>query len=215
MTPSAPRVRPFDAADTDACFEICLRTADDGGDASGLHVDPRIVGEVWVGPYLAGYPEYAVVAEDRSGVCGYVVGAPDTAAYERWADEDWFVPLRERYPPGCFPPGSADARCVELIHSPPRMPEAVTAAYPAHLHIDLLPRAQGRGLGRRLMNALFDRMRLAGATAIHLGCSPDNTGAIAFYRRLGFVDLGGGSLWGRSTEPIHRAPRPAEMIEER
>ena len=199
---SEPVLRSFAAGDTDACYEICLRTADNGGDATALHADPRIVGDVWVAPYLARHPECAVVLEDDEGVGGYIVGAPDTAAYDDWVDREWFVPLRDRYPRGSFPEGTADAACVNLIHAPPRMPPEIVAAYPAHLHIDLLPRLQGRGFGRAMMAALFDRVRTASATAIHLGCSAENTNAIAFYRRLGFEDLMGGFLWGRSTDPF-------------
>jgi ribosomal protein S18 acetylase RimI-like enzyme len=199
---SGPQLRAFEPADTDACYEICLKTADNGGDATELHTDPRIVGEVWVGPYLRRHPECAVVLEDEHGVGGYIVGAPDTAAYDDWVDRDWFVPLRRAYPIGAFPDGTADTTCVNLIHTPPRMPADVIDAYPAHLHIDLLPRLQGRGFGRAMMNALFARVRAAGASAIHLGCSPENTNAIAFYQRLGFEDLMGGFLWGRSTEPL-------------
>jgi ribosomal protein S18 acetylase RimI-like enzyme len=199
---SEPVLRSFAAGDTAACYEICLRTADNGGDATALHADPRIVGDVWVAPYLARHPECAVVLEDDEGVGGYIVGAPDTAAYDDWVDREWFVPLRDRYPRGSFPEGTADAACVNLIHAPPRMPPEIVAAYPAHLHIDMLPRLQGRGFGRAMMTAVFDRVRTAGATAIHLGCSPENTNAIAFYQRLGFEDLMGGFLWGRSTEPF-------------
>ncbi|MDG2025869.1 MAG: GNAT family N-acetyltransferase [Acidimicrobiales bacterium] len=197
-----PRLRPFDPADTDACYEICLRTANNGEDATDLHTDPRIVGEVWVAPYLAHHPECAFVVEDDQGVGGYIVGAPDTAAYDEWADRVWFPPLRERHPAGSFPDSKADGDCVNLIHTPPVMPAEVTSEYPAHLHIDLLPRLQGRGFGKQLMNALFAACREAGADAIHLGCSPENTNAIAFYQHLGFSDLMAGFLWGRSTEAV-------------
>ena len=193
-------VRPFEPADTDACYEICLRTAHNGADASGLHTDPRIVGEIWVGPYLVRWPDYAFVVEDDEGVGGYIVGTPDTDAHDRWIDGEWMVPLRARYPRGCFADGTADADCVELIHVPPRVPPEIVATHPAHLHIDLLPRLQGHGMGRALIAALFGQLRGAGVAAVHLGCSPDNTNAIAFYRHLGFEDLRAGFLWGRSTE---------------
>lgn len=197
-----PVIRPFRAGDTteiDACYDVCLRTAHAGRDATSLHADPRIVGDVYVGPYLAGFPEFAAVVEDEHGVGGYIVGVPDTVAYDEWVDREWFPPLRERYPQGTFATGTADADCVNLIHTPVVLPDEIRVPYPAHLHIDLLPRLQGRGLGRRLMNELFSRVRDAGADAIHLGCSPENTDAIAFYRHLGFEDLLVGWLWGRST----------------
>jgi ribosomal protein S18 acetylase RimI-like enzyme len=197
---NVPRVRPFEPVDTDACYEICLRTAHNGADASDLHTDPRIVGEVWVAPYLVGWPDFAFVVEDAEGVGGYIVGVPDTDAYDDWAEHDWFPPLRTRYPPGCFAQGTADAACVDLIHRPPRMPAEIVSAYPAHLHIDMLPRLQGRGMGRKLMAALFARLREAEVPAIHLGCSPENANAIAFYRHLGFEDLMAGFIWGRSTD---------------
>ncbi len=195
-------LRPFAVADTDACYEVCLRTTDNGADGRHLYTDPRIVGEVYVGPYLARHPECAFVLEDEEGVGGYIVGAPDTTAYDEWAEAEWFPLLRQRYPQGTFPPGTPDADYVNLIHSPPRMPAEIVETHPAHLHIDLLPRCQRRGLGRRLMDELFAQCRSAGAPAIHLGCSPENTNAIAFYRHLGFEDLMAGFLWGRSTDPL-------------
>ncbi|MDW3218736.1 MAG: GNAT family N-acetyltransferase [Acidimicrobiales bacterium] len=199
---SEPRIRPFEPSDTDACYEICLRTGDNGSDATHLYTDPRITGEVWVAPYLVRHPECAFVLEDDAGVGGYIVGTPDTAAYDHWAETVWFPPLRDRYPQGSFADGTADADCVNLIHTPPVMPAEIVGDYPAHLHIDLLPRLQGRGFGKRLMNSLFAACRAAGADAIHLGCSPENTNAIAFYQHLGFTDLMAGFLWGRSTEEI-------------
>jgi ribosomal protein S18 acetylase RimI-like enzyme len=197
-----PQLRPFESADTDACYEICLRTAHNGADATARHEDPRIVGEVWVAPYLVRWPDFAFVVEDERGVSGYIVGAPDTDVHDTWVETVWFPPLRERYPRGCFPAGTADADCVNLIHTPPRMPAEIVTAYPAHLHIDLLPPTQGQGLGRQLMSALFDALRRVHVPAVHLACSPENTNAIAFYQRLGFEDLMAGFLWGRATEPL-------------
>jgi ribosomal protein S18 acetylase RimI-like enzyme len=61
--------------------------------------------------------------------------------------------------------------------------------YPAHLHIDLLPSGQRRGLGRRLMNTYLDALRERGVPGVHLTMDPANTGARAFYDRLGFTEL--------------------------
>ncbi|MES1169890.1 MAG: GNAT family N-acetyltransferase, partial [Leifsonia sp.] len=72
---------------------------------------------------------------------------------------------------------------------PERMLIPELADYPAHLHIDLLPEAQGQGLGRRLIETLLDELAAAGATGVHLDMDPANTGAGAFYARLGFTRL--------------------------
>jgi GNAT superfamily N-acetyltransferase len=195
-------VRPFAPGDLDACYEICLRTGDHGADASALHTDPRLIGEIWVGPYLERWPQHAFVVADETAVGGYVVGAPDTAEHERWLEQEWLPPLRLRYPIGTFPEGTADADSVRLLHATPRTSGQLTSKWPAHLHIDLLPKMQGRGHGRALMNALFESLRSAGVPAVHAGVSSKNPRAIAFYRRLGFRDLYRGTLWGRSTDPV-------------
>lgn len=192
-------IRRFHPDDTAALYDICLRTGDLGGSAVHLYSDPRILAEIYVGPYLARWPDFAFVVEDELGVAGYIVGAPDTAEHERWLHAHWWPNLRRRYPVGSFPEGSADENCVAHIHDPPTTEQTILVEYPAHLHIDLLARTQGRGYGRRLVNRLLAEMNEAGAPAIHLACSPRNTGAIAFYRRLGFTDLRDHVWYGRGT----------------
>jgi ribosomal protein S18 acetylase RimI-like enzyme len=195
-------IRAFAPADTDTCYEICLKTADAGGDASALHADPRILGEVWVAPYLVHSPHLAFVVEDEEGVGGYVVGAAHTTEFEEWAEQSWWPPLRGRYPQGTFATGTADADTLNLIHTPLPMAKEIVDEHPAHLHIDMLPRLQGRGVGRRLLDHLFAGLRAAGADRVHLGVSPLNTNAIGFYERIGFVELVPDLvILGRSTAP--------------
>ena len=62
-------------------------------------------------------------------------------------------------------------------------------AYPSHLHIDLLPRAQGRGHGRRMMEQVMEMLRRRGSPGAHLGVSMLNARAQAFYTHLGFREL--------------------------
>jgi ribosomal protein S18 acetylase RimI-like enzyme len=67
--------------------------------------------------------------------------------------------------------------------------------YPAHLHIDLLPEAQGKGWGRALIDALLAALRNRKVPGLHLGVGGANTGAIAFYKKLGFAVLAE-NTWG-------------------
>ena len=68
------------------------------------------------------------------------------------------------------------------------MPEPYEA-YPSHLHIDLLVRAQGRGYGRRMLEQVMDKLRQRGSPGAHLGVSIPNTPAFGFYESLGFREL--------------------------
>lgn len=185
--------RTHDPAEVDRLYGICLRTGDDGADASALTAEPRLVGDVYLGAYLRLAPELAFVLVDPAvpgpdGVVGYVVGVADSAAFHERLERDWWPALRERYPLGAHVSGDNgyDADLVRAIHHPAPVEPAIVARYPAHLHVDLLPDAQGGGHGRRLLGALFDALRTAGVPGVHLGVSLRNTAAIGFYQHLGF-----------------------------
>ncbi|HEU0042836.1 MAG TPA: GNAT family N-acetyltransferase [Jiangellaceae bacterium] len=180
------QIRPYQPSDADALYDICLRTGAGGADATDLYRDPRLLGELYVGPYVRFAPTLAFVVDGDLGVSGYVLGALDTTSFDQECERSWWPELRRRYPEGTFPAGSPDARLVGLIHRPPKPTPAVVAEFPSHLHIDLLPRTQGRGLGRLLMQRLFDALRSAGSPGVHLGVGTANVRAIGFYARLGF-----------------------------
>lgn len=197
-----PDLRLARPDDRDALYRICLLTADSGEDGTAIYGDPELVGHIYAGPYLAGQPELTFVLEDAGGVSGYVLGVQDTRAFRAWEERAWWPALRERYPdPADIPAArrSPDERLAFLIHHPPQMSPEVLDAYPSHLHIDLLPRAQGGGHGRRLLETLFAALKAGGSPGVHLGVGAKNVRAQGFYRHLGFTELrrdAGGALLG-------------------
>jgi len=185
-------IRPTRPDDLDALYEVCVRTADAGGDARHLHDDERLPGHVFVAPYAVLEPELCFVVEDDEGVGGYVCGADDTDAFDARAEAQWWPALRRRYAEPDHargPEWTQDEWHRFFIHTPITGDPKVVADYPAHLHIDVLPRLQGRGTGRRLMDTFLDALRARGARGVHLGVSPQNRHAIGFYRHYGFVEL--------------------------
>jgi ribosomal protein S18 acetylase RimI-like enzyme len=183
-------VRPYRPEDLDALYRVCLETGDAGRDATALHEDPTLLGHVYAAPYALFEPELAFVLEDGEGVGGYVLGARDTIAFDARLEQEWWPALRSRYPLRSAGAGeSPDGHLVRMIHGGhPRDPEVV-AAYPSHLHIDVVARMQGQGHGARLMATLLDALRAAGSPGVHLGVSTRNQRAIGFYRHLGFDEL--------------------------
>ena len=93
-------IRSATPSDAPAMYEICLRTGDAGADATHLFADAQLLGDVYVGPYLACRPAFALVAEDGpgTGVLGYVVGTPDTARFSAACEAGWWPGLRARHP---------------------------------------------------------------------------------------------------------------------
>lgn len=192
----APRIRAAAAADRDALYDICVRTGASGADASGLFRYPMLLGDVFVGPYLALEPDFTFVAAGPGGPLGYALGTPDSTAFAERCEVAWWPERRRVYADVAADPESRDAWLLRWVESPPDVP-AFVDRFPSHLHIDLLPALQGGGWGRRLLEALFAALRRVGSSGVHLGVASDNDRAIGFYRHLGFgeVESDDGTLW--------------------
>ena len=187
------RIRGYEPGDLDDLYRICVQTADSGRDATALFSDPRLPGEIYAAPYGIFEPDLAFVAEDAEGVGGYVLGALDTAAFEDRLDRDWWPQVRLRHPE-LTPDAAAGLSQPEQltrqnIQQPWRAAEELARRFPSHLHIDMLPRLQGRGLGRRMMDVLIGALRVKGSRGVHLFVSRDNDRALRFYQHLGLTRL--------------------------
>jgi GNAT superfamily N-acetyltransferase len=189
-----PVIRRAVLSDLPYLYEICLKTGDSGKDASALFNDPFVIGQYYAAPYLVSPDGICFVVEDEFRPQGYIVAAPDTGAFNKWMEEVWLPPLRERYPRP-FPPEKIrtekEGHILALFHEchHPVDTEPWFESHPAHLHIDLLPSLQGKGLGRRLINRLCEELVRLGVPGVHLGVGTKNTGAVAWYRGTGFTVL--------------------------
>jgi ribosomal protein S18 acetylase RimI-like enzyme len=185
-----PRIRPVRPGDEAALAEICVRTADAGGDATGILDDDRIWAEIFVLPYAARHPDLAFVVETDDGrVAGYIVCAPDTDEFERWFRDEWWPTAGRDWPQ---PTANRSRQDDILLYAYERGDEPSryqAAGFPAHLHIDLLPELQGAGFGRRLIETLVAALRERGVPGLHLVAGAENAGAVAFYPRVGFEPL--------------------------
>jgi len=193
MDRNAARVRQFAPADLDDLYRICLLTADNGEDATSQFSDPQLPGHVFAAPYAIFEPSLAFVAQDADGVGGYVVGALDSLAFEERLEQEWWPGLRARYPepdPATSDGLSSGERfMLNDIHHPIVTEPDLAARFPSHLHIDLVPRMQGQGLGRTLIATLVEALREQGSRGLHLHVGRANTRAAGFYDHVGFTEL--------------------------
>lgn len=181
-------IRPYAAGDDDALREICLRTGDAGGDATGLYPDDDLLSDIFLLPYLRFDPELASILVDGDVPVGYLVATADSVRFAERYRSEWLPWFAERHPRPRHVETFAD-RVLELGHAPEHSIGPDHALFPAHLHIDLLPVAQGHGWGRALVHRLLDQLRAAGVPGVQLGVGERNRNAQAFYRRLGFRPL--------------------------
>ena len=179
------KIRNYHPSDLSMLYRICLLTANSGKDGSSLFKDPDIVGQFYAAPYAVLEPDLCFVVTADEQPCGYILGTRDSQVFYRHCEKEWFPVLRKRYPLPDERDTSWDARIARLIHTGHKPLEDLLA-YPAHLHIDLLPVAQGQGMGRKLMDVFINRLKELSVPALHLQVGKSNSGAVKFYERVGF-----------------------------
>ena len=173
-------------------YQVCLKTGNIGEDGEPLYGDdPDALGRIFVGPYLALEPELSLILEDAEGICGYAVGALDSRAFYSRYESEWRPRLCAQFvaPAGAPENWTPVQQLYHEYHHPEYFWPEPHDAHPSHLHIDLLPRGQGLGFGRRLMEQLMELLRRRGSPGVHLGVNRLNTRARAFYDHLGFREL--------------------------
>ncbi|MFA5584582.1 MAG: GNAT family N-acetyltransferase [Bacteriovoracaceae bacterium] len=109
----------------------------------------------YFGIYLEKFPELVLVTKSQGRVLGYCLGASQT-------DESLFS----------FQPH------LELFKD-------LYESFPAHLHINLHPDAQGLGMGQELIST-WEKLVYSDVKGLHIMTSPMARN-VSFYRRLGFV----------------------------
>ena len=132
---------------------------------------------------------YLWVAYDEDNLLGYIMGCPDTRAYNTWFRNNvrqvaWrAATLRYR---GVFTRKSVDyiRRYLKL-----RLPYIDLSPYPAHLHINTCADRRGSGVGTALMHTYLDQLRHENIPGVHLETTSENKIAVPWYERLGFQRL--------------------------
>jgi len=186
---SGEAVRKFHEDDRAHLYHVCLATGDSGASALHLYTEKDMLGEIYVGPYLSFQPDLSLTLI-KDGVAGYALAALDTRSFEDTLSKHWWPAILEKYQ-GRSPENfnERENNLFEYIQNPPLRPEEVVKDYPSHLHIDLLEKAQGRGIGKAMMLLLLDTLREQGSKGVHLGMGAQNSRAFTFYTKLGFTLL--------------------------
>ena len=182
-------IRSYKSADTSAVYEICLKTGNSGQDATHLFSDPLVLGHIYVGPYMEFEPQSVFILEDDQGPCGYIMGVLDSQTYYQWMHSEWLPKIRVNYKKPTGNPNTWDEteKITDLLFHP--VAQRLLPAFPSHLHIDLLSRAQGKGQGKLLMDRFIDYLKYNKIPGLHLELSSNNDRAFNFYRKYGMEEL--------------------------
>jgi ribosomal protein S18 acetylase RimI-like enzyme len=175
-------------------INICYRTGFYGGDLSRKKIfgDKKLFAMRFVLHYTRFQPEYCFVYKTDGNVVGYIVGTDNTKKQEIDFLETMYPKIRRRmylftrwYSFNSF----HRMKGFLMSDSEPEEDDTIAEMYPAHLHMNVLPGFQSRGIGQQLLNAFIAAMRNKGIPGIHLGTSSANTKAVPFYEKNKFILL--------------------------
>ncbi|PTA69688.1 GNAT family N-acetyltransferase [Deinococcus arcticus] len=180
--PPALTVRPIQPGDEAAVGRVAYQTGFFGHSAARYFPDAALFAALWVGPYFRGGGFGGFVAQQEGAVVGYVLGSPSAAQYRRalagLVVEQGGSLLRQ-----------SGFRGLPYLWRAARWPapHADEHAFPAHLHLNLLPRARGHGAGEGLLRAHLQVLAGAGVPGVQLATTAENAAALRLYARLGFT----------------------------
>ncbi|MEU2038635.1 GNAT family N-acetyltransferase [Nocardia niwae] len=185
-------IRGFEAADRPELRQLFGR-AGEGSPVAELWGDPASEASVYLDPYLNLEPESVFLAVAEGKLVGYLTGCRDSSKFPGEAEriERAIRAYRLFLRPataGFFGVAMVDT-LLAAIRRRPTAGDFHDVRWPAHLHIAVAAEARGTGAAAALMDGWLARLDEDGI-GCHLQTQVENSRAVAFFTRMGFVPIG-------------------------
>ncbi|SDY40439.1 Acetyltransferase (GNAT) family protein [Micromonospora pattaloongensis] len=185
-------IRTFVQTDRGPLRELFLRAGEGAPGSMWGHAESEAA--IYLDPYVEREPESLFVAVADGALVGYLSGCLDSATFP--TDTERIGEAIKKYRL-IFRPGTVAffARAtIDVVRAgvrrEPVAGDFADPRWPSHLHINVAPEGRGTGVADGLMERWFDRLREAGSPGCHLQTLAENTRAVRFFERMGFVKHG-------------------------
>lgn len=192
-------IRPFIPSDESEIYEICVKTCHDGTDAMiTLPSCPDLVGDCFVGGFLALNAEFCFVVEDDfSRLCGYIVCTPNAKIFKNQLEMSWREEMKRKYPLSLIEPESnretMRSAVSELIHelhfNEADLDEQVYRKFPALIRMNILISVCDPNVAKRLLVCALSALKMHCVTGVHVPVPIDDQYMRNFFSKLGFAEL--------------------------
>lgn len=162
-------IRSYKSSERGQVQAICIATASDP--AFQRKEMQELMLTAFCNYYIEKEPQNCFVAADGEKIVGYILCTENSAVWAELFRKEY---IPEESPMKAFYQGT--------ISTPMKYAEK----YPAHLHIDILPEYQRKGIGMQLMDALTAYLKFKGVPGLMLSVASDNEKGIHFYEKYGF-----------------------------
>lgn len=149
---------------------------------------------IYLDPYMDLEPDSLFLAIDGGRMVGYLTGCLDSAAFPTESARMEAAMRRDRLflkprPVAFFARALLDMAWA-AVRRIPTAGDFDDPRWPAHLHINVAPEARGGGAAHGLMDRWLERVTERGVAGCHLQTLVENTRAVRFFERKGFVAHG-------------------------
>ncbi|MCM1131473.1 MAG: GNAT family N-acetyltransferase [Roseburia sp.] len=165
-------IRKYQEKDNDAVRQICMETAKAG------YQSKEVVCWMFLDYYLESESKHAYVLVDENAVVGYIVASTNSKLYEKQMKEKW-IPKIWKY--SIFL-GIFSKLCLRAA-----MP--LDKAYGGGFHMNITPKYQKLGLGKRLLDVMTRHLSLCGNSYLYLITENKKTRGYGFYKHYGFKEV--------------------------
>lgn len=200
-------VRPYERKDRQGVIEILYRTGYMGEDATSYFDDKYLFGLLFGFFYLDYEPDSCFVSIDHvtNELVGYILCSLNTRVQSRDFQKKMIPKILTRafiYTSWRYRQSFRVLLYLRRLNQnnpvPPNENEILNE-YPAHLHINVLPKYHRQGVGTKLIDKLEEYLENEKCIGIHLWTSERNKKAIQFYLKKEFKLLytspSGYGLW--------------------
>ncbi|XP_072433853.1 protein O-GlcNAcase isoform X2 [Chiloscyllium punctatum] len=193
-TLKAYTIQPFLQENKKALYNMCreLHSAK-FLEKDQANVYPDLIGDRFLGHFLALSPDYCFILEGEDGVCGCVAGALEVRSFSKGCEAAWFPAMQEKYAkPTALHNLTPTQELIMFFHSKkPSFPDSLLYHFPSLLQLNVPPQMLDSSEARNLVICLMSALKANGSQGVFCELKASDKEQLELHLSLGFLELPG------------------------